>query len=409
VVGEIDTSATAPGYLLVACGNRRASRCEACAKLYKEDTFHLIRAGLIGGKGVPEDVRRHPRLFVTLTAPSFGAVHVLRTTPEGMPLPCRPRRDAPVCVHQRASSCGLRHAPDDPRLGQPLCPDCYDYRGAVLWNAHAGELWRRTTVYIRAELAKRLGISRKALSEQARISYAKVAEFQRRGLVHFHVVVRLDGPQGPVTPAPEWADAALLAGVIGAAARATSVRCRPPMTDVFRWGDQLDIRPVAPSVDSERAVAAYVAKYATKAAEVTGTVDARITSPTQITRARISDHARAMMTAAWTLGGNAEYGHLKLRQWTHMLGYRGHFSTKSRAYSTTLGALRQARVDHQAREGNRSTVEGTTEEIASEASWVYLGQGYLTEDQRIVAEGIWARRGPSAPRAEAQRGEEGAA
>ena len=31
-----------------------------------------------------------------------------------------------------------------------------------------------------------------------------------------------------------------------------------------------------------------------------------------------------------------------------MLGYRGHFSTKSRRYSTTLGALRQTRADHRA-------------------------------------------------------------
>ena len=30
-----------------------------------------------------------------------------------------------------------------------------------------------------------------------------------------------------------------------------------------------------------------------------------------------------------------------------MLGFGGHFSTKSRAYSTTLGALRADRADHQ--------------------------------------------------------------
>jgi hypothetical protein len=30
-----------------------------------------------------------------------------------------------------------------------------------------------------------------------------------------------------------------------------------------------------------------------------------------------------------------------------MLGFRGHFSTKSRAYSTTLAALRAARAEYQ--------------------------------------------------------------
>ncbi|SEB55045.1 hypothetical protein SAMN05428945_0368 [Streptomyces sp. 2224.1] len=31
-----------------------------------------------------------------------------------------------------------------------------------------------------------------------------------------------------------------------------------------------------------------------------------------------------------------------------MLGFRGHFSSRSRRYSTTLGALRQARADYRA-------------------------------------------------------------
>src|SRR6266567_8920600 len=32
--------------------------------------------------------------------------------------------------------------------------------------------------------------------------------------------------------------------------------------------------------------------------------------------------------------------------WAHMLGFSGHFSTKSRAYSTTLGALRADRAQY---------------------------------------------------------------
>ncbi len=35
-------------------------------------------------------------------------------------------------------------------------------------------------------------------------------------------------------------------------------------------------------------------------------------------------------------------------KWVHMLGFRGHFSTKSRRYSITLGALRRARARWQA-------------------------------------------------------------
>ncbi|MFF4623114.1 replication initiator [Nonomuraea jabiensis] len=37
---------------------------------------------------------------------------------------------------------------------------------------------------------------------------------------------------------------------------------------------------------------------------------------------------------------------LRLIHWAHMLGFRGHFSTKSRHYSTILGELGAAREEH---------------------------------------------------------------
>jgi hypothetical protein len=36
-----------------------------------------------------------------------------------------------------------RDSRDDTRLGESLCPDCYNYAGAVLFNALALQLWRR--------------------------------------------------------------------------------------------------------------------------------------------------------------------------------------------------------------------------------------------------------------------------
>ena len=132
----------------MACKTRRASRCPSCAEIYRADTYQLIRAGLVGGKGVPDTVTDHPAVFVTLTAPSFGAVHTRREK-NGTVLPCRPRRDRGTCPHGRAQSCTERHAADDPRLGEPLCPDCYDYAGSVLFNALAPELWRRFTLALR--------------------------------------------------------------------------------------------------------------------------------------------------------------------------------------------------------------------------------------------------------------------
>ena len=73
-----DTDREPDATLLKACGNRRASVCPSCSATYQGDSFQLLAAGLRGGKGVPETVSGHPRLFVTFTAPSFGRVHSRR-------------------------------------------------------------------------------------------------------------------------------------------------------------------------------------------------------------------------------------------------------------------------------------------------------------------------------------------
>jgi hypothetical protein len=192
------------GVLPIACKTRRASRCPPCAEVYRADTYQLIRAGLTGGKGIPATVADLPCVFVTLTAPSFGPVHARREKHRRV-LACRPRRKDKTCPHGIRLSCAEKHARDDHRLGEPLCPDCYDYTGAVLFNACAPELWRRFTITLRRTLARQAGITGKALAAQARVSYAKVAEYQHRGVVHFHAIIRLDGPAGPTTPPPAWA------------------------------------------------------------------------------------------------------------------------------------------------------------------------------------------------------------
>ena len=92
-----DTASEPGGVLRIPCGNRRECICPACSEVYKGDARQIIRAGLTGGKGIPESVATHPCVFATLTAPGFGPVHTIRTGRGGRRLACRPRRDA----HQR--------------------------------------------------------------------------------------------------------------------------------------------------------------------------------------------------------------------------------------------------------------------------------------------------------------------
>jgi hypothetical protein len=338
------------GVLPVACKTRRASRCPPCAEVYSADTYQLIRTGLSGGKGVPETVATHPCVFTTLTAPSFGPVHLSREK-DGRLLRCRPRRRGQNCPHGRRISCGDRHARDDARLGEPLCPDCYDYTGSVLFNACAPELWRRFTITLRRALARRAGLTNKAFAAQVRVSFAKVAEYQRRVVVHFHAIIRLDGPTGPNAAPPAWATLDLLTAAIAQAADA--VHLDAPDTPglparTLSWGREHDTRPITTTGDlTDTRVAAYVAKYATKAAECTGTLDRRITAADRLDELPVNEHARRLIATCLRLGKLPELAVLRLTAWAHMLGFRGHFSTKSRYYSTTFGALRAERAQYQ--------------------------------------------------------------
>ncbi|SEK30928.1 replication initiator [Nonomuraea pusilla] len=381
------TTRTEPdGVLHVPCKTRRASRCPACAEVYRADTYQLVRAGLVGGKGVPETVAAHPCLFVTLTAPSFGAVHSRREK-NGKVLPCHARRDAQTCPHGRVLSCTTRHAADDPHLGEPLCPDCYDYEGSVLFNAVSPELWRRFTEALRRRVARLCGLTLKELRERLTISFAKVAEYQRRGVVHFHAVIRLDGPTGPTSPPPAWTTTDTLMDAVHHAATAITVTV-DALNRTFSWGDQLDARPITLDGElTEQAVAAYIAKYATKAAECVGTLDRRINLLDDLDALPIRDHARRLIATCLHLGAREDLADLRLTQWAHMLGFRGHFSTKSRRYSTTLGALRAARQDHMRTEevttGRLPLFDEDTVLVITH--WQYAGKGLSLGDQLLAA------------------------
>jgi hypothetical protein len=353
-----DTASELDGALLTACGNRRESVCVPCSQVYKRDARQLVRAGLTGGKGVPETIAEHPCVFATFTAPSFGPVHSRRMRGKTV-LPCRPRRDHKQrrCPHGRDISCPRRHPDDDPRLGRPLCPDCYDYQTAVLFNAHAGELWRRFTTYLPRHLARRAGLTQKAFRQLAAVRYVKVAEYQARGVIHYHAIIRLDAPGDAYQPPPPWLGTGLLCDAITAAASAVTLDADSPDGSLvtLRLGDQVDPRPIRhgdglPGTGAKLSVSAvgnYLAKYATKALDAPGVPDRPLRSRPDIDALPCSRHYRQMITTAWELGGGHHFpARSRLCKWAHMLGYGGHFLTKSRRYSVTFGQLRRARLEH---------------------------------------------------------------
>jgi hypothetical protein len=408
-----DSEREPDGVLLKACGTRRESRCPSCAATYRADAYQLLAAGLKGGKGVPETVARHPRLFVTFTAPSFGRVHT-REAKGRLVLPCHPHRQGARCPHGQRAGCWHRHDEDDPRLGEPLCPGCYDAPAQVLWNALAPELWRRTTIALHRALARLAGVGEAGLRRLVRMSYAKVAEFQRRGAIHFHAVIRLDAATACrcpdcLLPPPELFNADLLEDALKEAVPAVRVPW-PPLEEggperYARWGEQLDVHNITHDGDSEAGelsgeqVAGYIAKYATKATESFGSgLDRRLSADDLDQLDRLPAHVAELVRACWELGGHPKLEVLRLRPWAHMLGFRGHWSTKSRRYSTTFTVLRRARVAfakrRRAKDGIPLDAWGRPEDddqVVIVASWVYVGSGYETEGEHWLALSAAAR------------------
>jgi len=163
------------------------------------------------------------------------------------------------------------------------------------------------------------------------------------------------------------------------------------------WGAQLDTRIIRAGIPdeqiTERHVAGYLAKYATKSTETVGPAGAEL-HPGTVARLRRADtHVGRLLDSCWRLGAENAEGYERVRPKAHMLGFSGHFSTKSRRYSTTLGKLRAARRPT-TRAGVRviSAAEYDTAEHLDDEStlvidghWTYQGSGWLTTADAALA------------------------
>ena len=405
------------------CGNRRATTCPGCAETYRRDAYHLIRAGLIGGKGIPRPSPptrpSSPPSPPRPSARSTPARSASTPAPTGPAAPAAPNPATPAATPAPASTavplaCFTRHRRDDPRLGQPLCPDCYDYPAHVVWNNAAGELWRRTKQAIErhlGQLARRRGVppirvpcgnGKYRLVAPVRVSHGKAAEFQARGAVHFHVLLRLDGvdPADPdaVVPPPPGITVADLDDAIRHAAAAISLpprRTRPSRT--------AGSSPGAPGRRPRHHHARHRHRHR----------PGRRQLPRQIRHQRHRDHRPRLRphhrrhhrpvrrprrhprrTAHRRLLDTrpATRTITSLRRWAHMLGFGGHFLTKARRYSITFGDLRQVRIiyrrsqDTGPEHGPIRTADHTDEEtILIIGTLRYAGTGWKTTGDALLA------------------------
>nr|WP_309241773.1 replication initiator [Mycobacterium sp. AZCC_0083] len=260
---------------------------------------------------------------------------------------------------------------------------------------HAPELWRRFTITLRRLLDSHL----RAIGEPAksvRLNYVKVTELQRRAIPHFHAVIRLDAPpvpgEPPTTPGTSITSVEL-AALVQQAAAGVAVRVIDPDSPgegggrLLRFGAQTDTQPLqsasasAPGevtpVRSRRSVAAYLAKYVTKSVADFG-VGIRRMSPLAVAELDVSTHVRAILT---TITGLSTYrAYQGMERWLHTLGYRGHITTKSRLFSTTMGALRAYRATWTRQHHNDLVVTPTIDSN----EWEFDRAGLCSLGERVL-------------------------
>ncbi|HZE14566.1 MAG TPA: replication initiator [Mycobacterium sp.] len=272
--------------VLARCKNRRASVCPSCSDLYAADTWQLVTAGVVGGRhGMPHTVASHPAVFVTLTAPSFGPVHGVRAGASGGARRCqRPVRVASTpnyrrCVHGKPLWCNAIHDNHNHDVvGQPLCAQCYDYLGHVLFSGWAPELWRRFTIAVRRVLRSELR-RRGEDPDAVAVSFVKVVEVQARAIPHYHTLIRLDATPtewGEPVAAPQTS---ITATELAALAQIAAGQVRLTVADAdggsraLRFGEQIDTQPLTADRrhrhDRRRlgcgaTGGGYLAKYVTK-------------------------------------------------------------------------------------------------------------------------------------------------
>jgi hypothetical protein len=164
---------------------------------------------------------------------------------------------------------------------------------------------------------------------------------------------------------------------------------------LIEWGTQVDIKTIRSGPGGEitdAKVVAYLAKYATKSTETVGGTTARITPDTISVYGHPTNHLGRLIHAAWQVGDvpdRAEYHeYLRLRRWAHMLGYGGHFTTRSRRYSTTFTERRQRRITYRRAHpvtGRAASDIDDQETTVTLAALRYEGSGWRTSGDAELA------------------------
>ena len=220
------------------CWNKSPDICPGCAKIHRLHTKFIIWSG-INENSEPQEEQvkvsaNYLFYFVTLTAPSFGKVHVF---------------DKHSTTYTFCD-CGKQHKADDSEVSTPLELNAYRYSEQVRWNFYSNDLYRRTQENLRRRYPE--------------IETCYVREPQKRGVVHYHVIVRVPSYFDQVEVMEELKQLRAQTLKIG--------------SHVYKWGRQTDVQRVNTNGDDINKTVSYTSKLVGYTTKTIGLVE-NINSP----------------------------------------------------------------------------------------------------------------------------------
>lgn len=271
---------------VVNCGSRSFLTCPKCARVYRRDWQAILADGVRESKP-----GRSTFVLLTLTAPSFGKVHRVP----------KPGETTKWCA------CGRRHSESERVLrGVPVDARTYDYAGQVRFNRDVSELWRYTQIALRRALPDRFEM-------------AAVREWQVRGVLHFHVLLRIEQLSVSRSSLVE-----LLEDTCAGLVASSSVD-----DSVVRWGKQVDARVLGIEPGQVRRAISYLGKVLGYVAKDLGAEAVSNRSPSAVAHAdALNRAARDEMECTRNCQG-ANCGHRRHRS----MGAGSHAVSRSKAWT----------------------------------------------------------------------------
>ena len=207
-LGQAMSDVTYPCSRPVRCQSCVRSQCASCAELYRGDWAAIARSGVFDGP-----VQNYRFYLLTLTAPSFGRVHRV------------PKMEG---AKVQRCGCDARHTLADGDLrGVPLDVASYDYAGLVAWNRDSGLLWDRTR--------------RRLRDYWPSVEFFVVREWQDRGALHLHTLVRIARSEAPRP------------GLLGESARTATAFSKVDGA-LVSWGEQGDCQAFRADCDGAKTI-----------------------------------------------------------------------------------------------------------------------------------------------------------